>query len=79
MLRLLPLWLLATTALAGTRQYRLELTWQQGAPDGFQRELIHINGQFPGPTIEANEGDWVEVEVVNNMPYNTTIHYHGNL
>lgn len=36
-----------------------------------------INGQYPGPTIEVDEGDVVEVVVTNLMPQNTTVHFHG--
>ncbi|CAL4986260.1 unnamed protein product [Urochloa decumbens] len=36
-----------------------------------------VNGQLPGPTIYVTEGDSVVVHVVNNSPYNMTIHWHG--
>ncbi|KAJ1276583.1 hypothetical protein BS78_05G225500 [Paspalum vaginatum] len=36
-----------------------------------------VNGQLPGPAIEATEGDTVAVHVVNESPYNMTIHWHG--
>ncbi|XP_034607165.1 laccase-15 [Setaria viridis] len=36
-----------------------------------------VNGQFPGPAIEVTEGDSVTVHVVNESPYNLTIHWHG--
>jgi FtsP/CotA-like multicopper oxidase with cupredoxin domain len=26
-----------------------------------------INGAYPGPVIEANWGDWIEVELTNNL------------
>ena len=35
------------------------------------------NGQTPGPTIEAVEGDRVRFLVTNNLPEHTTIHWHG--
>ena len=79
MFRSLPIWLLATTALAELRQFQLVLTWKSGAPDGYQRDMIYVNGQYPGPKIEVNQGDWVVIDVINRMPYNTTIHYHGNI
>uniref|UniRef100_A0A804NAW0 Laccase n=1 Tax=Zea mays TaxID=4577 RepID=A0A804NAW0_MAIZE len=41
--------------------------------------IIAVNGQLPGPSIEVNEGDDVVVKVVNNSPYNVTIHWHGVL
>ncbi len=35
------------------------------------------NGQTPGPTIEAVEGDRVRILVTNKLPEHTTIHWHG--
>ena len=78
MIRPLVLFLsLATYALATTCHFDLELTWGRGSPDGFERDMIYINGQFPGPLLEIQQGDWVEITVVNKMPFNTTIHAHG--
>ncbi|XP_059666804.1 laccase-12-like [Cornus florida] len=38
---------------------------------------ITVNGQFPGPTLEVNNGDSLVVKVVNRARYNVTIHWHG--
>lgn len=35
------------------------------------------NGSFPGPTIEAYEGDRVIVHFRNRLPETTSIHWHG--
>jgi FtsP/CotA-like multicopper oxidase with cupredoxin domain len=35
------------------------------------------NGQTPGPTIEAVEGDRVRILVTNKLAEHTTIHWHG--
>jgi FtsP/CotA-like multicopper oxidase with cupredoxin domain len=35
------------------------------------------NGQVPGPLIEADVGDTVEVRLTNSLPQATTIHWHG--
>ncbi|KAK3360615.1 multicopper oxidase-domain-containing protein [Lasiosphaeria hispida] len=59
------------------RHFELALTWEQYAPDGRAREMILVNGQFPGPTLEIFQGDEVEVVVHNKMPFNTTVHFHG--
>ena len=37
------------------------------------------NGQSPGPTIEAVEGDRVRILVTNRLPEPTSIHWHGVL
>ena len=58
--------------------YSLQITNSTGAPDGHERQINLINGQYPGPTIYANWGDWVEVAVTNYMENNgTSIHFHG--
>ena len=65
-----------------TRYYEFVISRGQISPDGVLRDVIFINGQFPGPKIEANWGDWVEVKVTNNItnPYEgTSIHWHGVL
>jgi hypothetical protein len=35
------------------------------------------NGSVPGPTIEVNEGDHVRIIFHNNLPEDTTVHWHG--
>ena len=68
---------LTANVLAGTSHFKLELSWGKGAPDGYEREMIFINGQYPGPLLDIQQGDEVEIEVLNSMPFNTTIHAHG--
>ena len=63
-----------------TRKYHFTLTRAKLAPDGFEKDVILVNNQFPGPLVEANWGDWIEV-VVDNQIYGeesgTAIHWHG--
>ena len=79
MLSILIVWLcIASSSLATkTKHFKLELTWKKGAPDGFERDMIYINDQFPGPLLEIDQGQWVEIEVCNLLPFNSTIHWHG--
>jgi FtsP/CotA-like multicopper oxidase with cupredoxin domain len=78
MLASITVWLLhAAVVCAAASHYKFELTWGTGAPDGHDRKMIFINGEYPGPLLEAQQGDWVEVEVCNFLPFNTTIHFHG--
>lgn len=53
------------------------LTWVAGAPNGQERDVIKINGQFPGPPLICDEDDDIEVTVHNHMPFNTSVHWHG--
>lgn len=41
--------------------YNLDLTWEIGAPDGIEREMVFVNGEFPGPALVANQGDDIMV------------------
>ncbi|GAA0166039.1 hypothetical protein Leryth_021528 [Lithospermum erythrorhizon] len=38
---------------------------------------ITVNGQFPGPTLDVNNGDTLVINVVNKARYNVTFHWHG--
>ncbi|KAL1598800.1 laccase, multicopper oxidase, benzenediol:oxygen oxidorectuctase [Paraconiothyrium brasiliense] len=61
-----------------TVKYTWELSNTTGAPDGYERIMLLVNGQYPGPTLEANWGDNIEVTVTNNLQSNGTgIHWHG--
>ncbi|MFN5571644.1 MAG: multicopper oxidase family protein [Bradyrhizobium sp.] len=44
---------------------------------GMTTHLWGYNGQSPGPTIEAVEGDRVRIFVTNKLPEYTTVHWHG--
>jgi FtsP/CotA-like multicopper oxidase with cupredoxin domain len=47
------------------------------SPDGVERELILVNGNFPGPNLFARTGEQLEITVVNDLDEPTTIHWHG--
>jgi FtsP/CotA-like multicopper oxidase with cupredoxin domain len=44
---------------------------------GMNAHLWGYNGQSPGPTIEAVEGEKVRIFVTNHLPEATTVHWHG--
>jgi FtsP/CotA-like multicopper oxidase with cupredoxin domain len=46
---------------------------------GMKANLWGYNGQSPGPSIEAIEGDKVRIFVTNKLPEHTTVHWHGML
>lgn len=61
------------------RQYNFTIHSGRNAPDGVSRPVYLINGQQPGPLIEVEEGDELEVFVTNNLTVENTIHWHGLL
>ncbi|KAF2141766.1 multicopper oxidase [Aplosporella prunicola CBS 121167] len=64
------------------RKYDFSVSYADIAPDGVHKHGIVINGQYPGPLIEANWGDWIQVTVHNNLgdgDEGTTLHWHGLL
>jgi bilirubin oxidase len=44
---------------------------------GTTSEVFAYNGQIPGPTLELREGDQVVVHFRNDLPEQTTVHWHG--
>jgi FtsP/CotA-like multicopper oxidase with cupredoxin domain len=50
-----------------TRSYDFTITRSTLAPDGVPFPVMIVNGEFPGPLIEANWGDLIEVNVHNNI------------
>uniref|UniRef100_A0A0D9XW29 Laccase n=1 Tax=Leersia perrieri TaxID=77586 RepID=A0A0D9XW29_9ORYZ len=41
------------------------------------QNVMTVNGQFPGPTLEINEGDSLIINLINRGRYNMTLHWHG--
>ncbi len=40
-------------------------------------DVYAYNGMVPGPTLEVTEGDKVTIRFKNNLPEETTVHWHG--
>ena len=64
-------------AVRAVREYIWTIVDIVGNPDGVFRPMLTINGQFPGPMIECNEGDTLVIEVDNQSVNATTLHFHG--
>ncbi|XP_062231579.1 laccase-12-like [Phragmites australis] len=64
-------------AEAETRHYQFDVQMTSVTRLCSSKSIVTVNGQYPGPTLFAREGDHVEVKVVNHSPYNVSIHWHG--
>lgn len=74
LLSLLPL----STLAVNTTTYNLDIEWVSASPDGFQRPVIGVNGQWPPPVLYATKGDQLVVTVNNKLGnQSTSIHFHG--
>ncbi|XP_057864360.2 laccase-17 [Cryptomeria japonica] len=60
-----------------TRHYKFDIQLKNATRLCHTKPLITVNGQFPGPTLYAREGDRVLVKVTNHVNNNVTIHWHG--
>ncbi len=62
----------------GVKVYDLEaveLEWE--VEPGRKVKAWAYNGQVPGPQMRVREGDRVRVNLTNNLPESTSIHFHG--
>lgn len=62
----------------GVKEFHLvveEIEWE--ISPGMKIKAWGYNGQTPGPTIEAVEGDHVRILVTNKLPEATAVHWHG--
>ncbi|TKA31638.1 hypothetical protein B0A50_01715 [Salinomyces thailandicus] len=60
-----------------TRHYNFTLSRQVINIDGYDNLAILVNDLFPGPLIEANWGDWIDVDVTKHLDEGSTLHWHG--
>jgi suppressor of ftsI len=62
----------------GTRVFRLDA--QAGTSefaDGTTTQTLGFNGAYLGPTIVADRGESIAIEVTNSLDEDTTVHSHG--
>jgi FtsP/CotA-like multicopper oxidase with cupredoxin domain len=71
-------WTLPHRMNNGVKEFHLvaQQVKREFAP-GMDAHLWGYNGQSPGPTIEAVEGDRVRIFVTNKLKEHTSIHWHG--
>ncbi|KAL5205527.1 hypothetical protein ABZP36_033736 [Zizania latifolia] len=68
----------AAVAEAKTHHHTWNISYQYKSLDCFEKLAVTINGESPGPTIRATQGDTVVVTVHNKLETeNTAIHWHG--
>lgn len=64
----------------GTKKFELTaeaIQWE--VEPGVVKEAYAYNGMVPGPRIDVNQGDKVQVVLHNESPEPTTIHFHGQI
>uniref|UniRef100_A0A453FWS2 Laccase n=1 Tax=Aegilops tauschii subsp. strangulata TaxID=200361 RepID=A0A453FWS2_AEGTS len=66
-----------SVAESATVEYQFDVATMNVTRLCGSKSIVVVNGQFPGPTVSAREGDLVVVRVVNKAQYNMSIHWHG--
>ena len=61
----------------GENMYRLTIDPVTIDAGEFTREGVGFNGASPGPVLEFEEGEEVEIHVTNNLSVESSIHWHG--
>ncbi|XP_057524932.1 L-ascorbate oxidase-like [Amaranthus tricolor] len=70
--------LMSCKGVAKIKHHKWDVKYEFRSPDCCKKLVITINGIFPGPTIKAEQGDTIIVEVTNNLfTENLAIHWHG--
>ncbi|CAL0329152.1 unnamed protein product [Lupinus luteus] len=83
LLATLFLWTIPEIALATsnhgsvTRHYNFDIRLKNVTRLCQTKSILTVNGKFPGPRVVAREGDRLIVRVVNHVPNNISIHWHG--
>nr|XP_029153717.1 laccase-7 isoform X2 [Arachis hypogaea] len=62
-------------ALSSTVEYTFNIENTSMQRLCHEESIVVVNGSLPGPTIDVREGDTVIVHVLNQSPYNITIHW----
>ncbi|KAB2050467.1 hypothetical protein E1A91_A13G261200v1 [Gossypium mustelinum] len=60
-----------------TRHYKFSIRMKNITRLCRSKSIVTVNGKFPGPRVVAREGDRLVVKVVNHVPNNISIHWHG--
>ena len=68
----------AAVAQARFVEYNFTVGWHTVKPNGVEKRMNLVNGQYPGPEVRAKVGDTVRVNMHNALGDNSTaIHFHG--
>ncbi|KAK5846718.1 laccase-2-like [Gossypium arboreum] len=60
-----------------TRHYTFNIKLKNITRLCHTKSIVTVNGKFPGPRVITREGDRLVVKVVNHVPNNISIHWHG--
>lgn len=69
---------LAWKMVNGVKEFHLTVEeFEHEFAPGMKAKVWGYNGQTPGPTIEAIEGDRIRILVTNKLGESTAVHWHG--
>jgi hypothetical protein len=56
--------LLVPISFSAQLYFEIDLTWETCAPDGNPRQMVLVNGQFPGPQLSLCHRDQIELQAL---------------
>lgn len=72
------LFVVTATVSAADIEQVWTITYREVRPDGVNKTVPVVNGQYPGPILRGRTGQSVRIEVRNQLEKETTsIHWHG--
>ncbi|CAI9760772.1 unnamed protein product [Fraxinus pennsylvanica] len=60
-----------------TRHYEFNIKMQNVTRLCHTKNMVTVNGKFPGPRVVAREGDRLVIKVTNHVASNISLHWHG--
>ncbi|QEG35393.1 copper oxidase [Bythopirellula goksoeyrii] len=64
--------------VGGVKEFHLvPMAVEREVLPGYKLNVYGYNGSMPGPTIEVNQGDRIRIVVTNELPEDTSAHWHG--
>ena len=64
--------------VGGVKEFHLvPMAIEREVLPGYKLNVYGYNGSMPGPTIEVTQGDRIRIIVTNELPEDTSTHWHG--
>eukprot|EP00475_Leptophrys_vorax_P012633 TRINITY_DN19031_c0_g1_i1.p1 TRINITY_DN19031_c0_g1~~TRINITY_DN19031_c0_g1_i1.p1 ORF type:complete len:612 (-),score=122.60 TRINITY_DN19031_c0_g1_i1:1169-3004(-) len=67
----------AVPHIQNTVPITLEIKYAIVDPDGVPKRAMTVNGTIPGPQIDVEQGQVLQIKIINSLDVPTAMHWHG--